>query len=153
MWIISDLSVMWRNLKCLHMTDVESSRFIHICHVRNLKIHITDFSPHVSHVNFVTNMRYGFFIIPSFNSPLWNWYYQYAIVALQLKATHKKGTYFLSSQFHYFPMLEHSHVPWYLLCIFVYVLTIVCIFFTFCGLFSVCLTYLLSLCLVGGWMR
>ena len=67
---------MWRNNKFLH--NCQDFTILHICHVkkseiplhfsdfspfamyRNLKfLHMTDFSPHVSHVNYVTNMRYG----------------------------------------------------------------------------------------------
>ena len=67
---------MWRNNKFLH--NCQDFTILHICHVkkseiplhfsdfspfamyRNLKfLHMTDFSPHVSHVNFVTNMRYA----------------------------------------------------------------------------------------------
>ena len=70
-------SVMWRNKKFLH--NCQDFRILHICHVKkseiplhvsdfstfamygNLKfLHMTDFSPHVSHVDFVTNMRYGY---------------------------------------------------------------------------------------------
>ena len=69
-------SVMWRNNKFLH--NCQDFTILHICHVkkseiplhfsdfspfamyRNLKfLHMTDFSPHVSHVNYVTNMRYA----------------------------------------------------------------------------------------------
>ena len=69
-------SVMWRNNKFLH--NCQDFTILHICHVkkseiplhfsdfslfamyRNLKfLHMTDFSPHVSHVNFGTNMRYA----------------------------------------------------------------------------------------------
>jgi len=67
---------MWRNNKFLH--NCQDFTILHICHVkkseiplhfsdfspfamyRNLKfLHMTDFSPHVSHVNYVTNMRYA----------------------------------------------------------------------------------------------
>ena len=44
-------SVMWRNMKCLHITDVENFRFIHICDEWKSEI-----SPHD---NDMTNMRYG----------------------------------------------------------------------------------------------
>ena len=66
---------MWRNKKIFH--NCQDFTILHIFHVekseiqlhfsdffpfamyRNLKIlHMTDLSPHVSHVNFVTNMRY-----------------------------------------------------------------------------------------------
>ena len=77
-------SVMWRNNKFLH--NCQDFTILHICHVkkseiplhfsdfspfamyRNLKfLHMTDFSPHVSHVNYVTNMRYVWKLTPSTN--------------------------------------------------------------------------------------
>ena len=73
---------MWRNNKFLH--NCQDFTILHICHVkkseiplhfsdfspfamyRNLKfLHMADFSPHVSHVKFVTNMRYGQVLIRS----------------------------------------------------------------------------------------
>ena len=67
---------MWRNKKFLH--NCQDFTILHTFHVekseillhfsdfspyamcRNLKfLHMTDVSPHVSHVNYVTNMRYA----------------------------------------------------------------------------------------------
>ena len=82
---------MWRNKKFLH--NCQDFTILHIFHAdkfeiplhfsdfspfamyRNLKyLHMTDFSPHVSHVNFVTNMRYEINIENTFVKYFPNWY-------------------------------------------------------------------------------
>ena len=51
------ISTMWRNLKLLHM--LRNFRFLHICHAYKFEISPHDnFSPHISYVIYVTNMRY-----------------------------------------------------------------------------------------------
>ena len=61
---------MWRNLKLLQIWI--NFRFLHICHVFNLKfLHMTNSSPHISFVIFVTNMRYGQFASHWLDGPFW----------------------------------------------------------------------------------
>ena len=53
-WISdSSISVMWRNLKFLHLTDVNFFRFLYICHVNKSEI-----SPHNRFVLHISHLWY-----------------------------------------------------------------------------------------------